>query len=76
MQFKHSFTLTDNVFYKLKVCGNLVLTDDGWKFFQVKIFFFSLSYVQILDIVLLHTYLTTMWYKYNFDLHWETSNFV
>ena len=76
MQYKHSFTLTDNVFYKLKVCGNLVLTDDGWKFFQVKIFFFSLSYVQILHIVLLHTYLTTMWYKYNFDLHWETSNFV
>ena len=76
MQYKHSFTLTDNVFYKLKVCGNLVLTDDGWKFFQVKIFFFSLNYVQILDIVLLHTYLTTMWYKYNFDLHWETSNCV
>ena len=40
MQYEHSFTLTDNVFYKLKVCGNLVLTDDGWKFFQVKFFFF------------------------------------
>ena len=40
MQYKHSFTLTDNVFYKLKVCGNILLTDDGWKFFQVKFFFF------------------------------------